>query len=106
MQKCTTVLRNPWAESFTKIFIFVLEFGILCFVVKPVPWRRLGSSTFGVWSALAQRGGKKPLAWGHHYRRDGVDTPGLADGLCLKLDGDLSTQRARKRETPSPKLVP
>ena len=68
MQKCTTVLQNPWAESFTKILVFVLEFGILCFAVKLKPWRRLGSSTFGVWSALAQRSGKKPLAWGYYYR--------------------------------------
>ena len=43
MQKCTTVLQNPWAESFTKILIFVHRFRILCFAVKPMPWRRLGS---------------------------------------------------------------
>ena len=47
IQKCTTVLQNPWAERFTKIIVFVHRFCILGFAVKSMPWRRLGSRYHG-----------------------------------------------------------
>ena len=84
MQKCTTVLQNPWAERFTKIRVFVHKFMYLCF-----------NAINSLGAALAQ---VLRSALGSTQCAFSVQAGTIRDGSGLKLDNACPTRKQRKQK--------